>query len=69
MLCHMGGWDMVAGTWPASHITCSQLTQTPGIIDNSGVGVVELTSSKNYNFANQHVFGGGCNILGGVCQL
>ena len=27
MLCHMGGWDMVADTWPSSHITCSNLTK------------------------------------------
>ena len=40
---------MVAGTWPTSHRTCSQLTQPPGIIDNSGVGAVEqFYKSKTY---------------------
>ena len=54
---------MVAGTWPTPHRTCSQLTQTPGIIDNSGVGAVEQTSSKNYAFTNQKL------ILVGVATL
>ena len=44
-------------------------THTQCIIDNSGVGAVEKTSSKNSDFANQNVFDGGCHILGGVCQL
>ena len=43
--------------------------KTPGIIDKSGVGAVGQTSSKNSDFANQNLFDGGCNILGGVCQL
>ena len=69
MLCHMGVWDMVADTWSASHRTCSKLTQTQCIIDNSGVGAVEKTSSKNSDFASHNLFNGGCTILGGVCQL
>ena len=43
--------------------------KTHGIIDNSGVGAVGQTSSKNSDFANQNLFEGGCHILGGVCQL
>ena len=69
MLCHMGGWDMVAYTWSTSHITCPRSDNTHGIIDNSGVGTVGQTSSKNSDFANQILFVGGCHILGGVCQL
>ena len=65
----MGVWGMVADTLSASHRTCSKLTQTQCIIDNSGVGAVEKTSSKNSDFANQNLFDGGCHILGGVCQL
>ena len=68
MLCHMGAWDMVADTCPASHLTCPNLTKHC-IIDKSGVGTVGQTSSKNSDFANQNLFDGGCNILGGVCQL
>ena len=34
-------WDMVADTWSASHRTCSKLTQTQCIIDNSGVGLLK----------------------------
>ena len=44
-------------------------TDKNGIIDNSGVGAVGQTSSKNSDFANQNLFEGGCHILGGVCQL
>ena len=55
---------MVAGTWPTSHRTCSQLTQTPGIIDNSGVGAVEQTSSKNYAFTNQKLIWWGLQHYG-----
>ena len=69
MLCHLGAWDKVADTCSASHITCSKLTKTHCIIDKSGVGTVGQTSSKNSDFANQNLFDGGCNILGGVCQL
>ena len=43
--------------------------KTHCIIDKSGVGTVGQTSSKNSDFANQNLFDGGCNILGGVCQL
>ena len=43
--------------------------KTHVIIDNSGVGAVGQTSSKNSDFANQNLFEGGCHILGGVCQL
>ena len=43
--------------------------KTPGIIDKSGVGAVGQTISKNSDFANQKLFDGGCNILGGVYQL
>ena len=57
MLCHMGGWDMVADTWSASHRNCSKLTKNC-IIDNSGVGAVGQTSSKNSDFANQNLFEG-----------
>ena len=64
MLCHMGGWGMVAGTWPTSHRTCSQLTQPPGIIDNSGVGAVEQTSSKNYAFTHQKLIWWGLQHYG-----
>ena len=69
MLCHMVGWDMVADTWSTSHITCPRSDTTHGIIDNSGVGTVGQTSSKNSDFANQNLFVGGCHILGGVCQF
>ena len=50
MICHMGGWDMVAYTWSTSHITCPRSDNTHGIIDNSGVGTVGQTSSKNSDF-------------------
>ena len=43
--------------------------KTPCIIDKSGVGTVGQTGSKNSEFANRNLFDGGCNILGGVCQL
>ena len=43
--------------------------KTHGVIYNSGVGAVGLTSSKKSDFANQNLCDGGCHILGGVCQL
>ena len=63
------------GTWLQTHdqhhteLAHNLPKKTPCVIDNSGAGAVEQTSSKNYDFANQNLFGGGCNILGGVCQL
>ena len=47
---------MVADTWQASHITCSKLTKTPGIIVNSGVGAVGEANSKNSGFENPKLF-------------
>ena len=43
--------------------------KTHGMIGKSGVGAVGQTRSKNSDFAKQNLVDGGCNILGGVCQL
>ena len=43
--------------------------KTHGVIYNSGVGAVGLTSSKKSDFANQNLCDGGGHILGGLCQL
>ena len=59
MLCHMGGWDMVCRH--LAFITHNLLNsdKTHGIIYNSGVGAVGLTSSKKSDFANQNLCDGG----------
>ena len=69
MLCHLGGWDMGADPCSTSHINCSKLRETFGILDNSGVGVVEQSSSNDSDFANQNFLGCVCHLLGGFCQL
>ena len=59
MLCHMGGWDMVCRHLAIITHNLINSDKTHGIIQNSGVGVVGLTSSKKSDFANQNLCDGG----------
>ena len=41
MLCHMGGWDMVADTWSASHRNCSKLTKHMALLTIMVLGLLD----------------------------
>ena len=59
MLCHMGGWDMVCRHLAIITHNLLNSDKTHGVIYNSGVGAVGLTSSKKSDFANQNLCDGG----------
>ena len=85
MLCHLGGWDLVADTWSSSHRTCSKLTKHQVMLTILVLVLLDRQNSKNSDFENQNLFHvglphtgwslstwileGGCHMLGGLCQL
>ena len=40
-LLHMGGWGMLAGTWSASHMTCSNMTKHMVLLTNLVLGLLD----------------------------
>ena len=85
MICHLGGWGLVADTWSSSHRTCSELAKHQVILTilvlvllDSQILRIMILKTKIYFMWGCHILGGlcqlefwkgGCHMLGGLCQL
>ena len=63
MLCHMGGWDMAADTWPSSHITCSNLTKHMVLLTSLVLGLLDRQVLRSLILQTKNLFDGGCHLL------
>ena len=69
MLCHLGGWDLVADTWPSSHRTCSKLAKHQVILTILVLVLLDSQILRILLLKTKIYFMWGCHILGGLCQL
>ena len=69
MLCHLGGWDLVADTWSSSHRTCSKLTKHQVMLTILVLVLLDRQILRILILKTKNYFMWGCHILGGLCQL
>ena len=69
MLCHLGGWDLVADTWSSSHRTCSELAKHQVILTIMVLVLLDRQILRILILKTKIYFMWGCHILGGLCQL